>query len=380
MNNTPLGLPIVFVTVAILAIVFSIRRLRTLRRLPYGKWRRNTERVVLALVILVCAAAAVSTTYHAAALRYYRSVYRAPGRIYNVNGYGMHLYCTGSGSPTILLDAGLGNDSLDWDHVQPALSKTTRVCSYDRAGSGWSEPQPGTRDADQITSQLHALLQQAGVTGPLVLMGHSMGGIYIRDYASRYPQEIVGLIFVEAGTPLLEARESVELRAASNISMFQYYFYQADSTLGIERLTGGCSYAPGAGDEYFERVRAEDECGKLLEPLMREYQNIKQSGDETVHTGPYGDLPVLIFSRDLQIPQGPGLPPKLETEIKAVWDQAQEELKALSSHSRRIIAKGSGHHIPRDRADLINREVPLFIEQIRSGSPPPAPYGSTETE
>ena len=74
--------------------------------------------------------------------------------------------------------------------MQPELSKLTRVCSYDRAGYGWSAPRPGPRDADTVAQQLHALLQQAGITGPLVLMGHSMGGIYIRDYASQYPQGI----------------------------------------------------------------------------------------------------------------------------------------------------------------------------------------------
>ena len=382
MSITPLALPVLAVALAVLAIVFSIRRLRRLRRLPHGKWRRNVERVVLGLVILVCGAAAASTLFHAVALRYYRSIYQAPGTIYNVNGYKMHLYCTGEGSPTILLDAGLGNDSLDWDHVQPTLSRTTRVCSYDRAGMGWSEPQPGVRDADQITSQLHALLQQAGVTGPLVLMGHSMGGIYMRDYATRYPHDIVGLIFVDSGTPLAEDRESAELRAATEITRFKYYLFLTLSTLGVERLMGECSDIQKGVDEHLERMRVEDACGKSIEQVWREYQNLRQSGEETIHTGPYGDLPILIFSQDPRRPpdSGPSLPPRLETEMIALWNRSQEAFKGLSTRSRRIIAKGSGHHIPRDRADLINREVPLFIEQIRNGSPPPADNGSTETE
>jgi len=247
---------------------------------------------------------------------------------------------------------------------------------------GWSEPQPGARDADQITSQLHALLQQAGVTGPLVLMGHSMGGIYIRDYASRYPQDIDGMIFVDAGTPLLEDRESAELRTATEITRFKYYLFLTLSTLGAERLMGECSDIQKGVDEHLERMRVEDACGKSIEQVWREYQHLRQSGDETIHTGPYGDLPVLIFSQDPQKrpDSGPSHPAKLETEMIALWNQSQEDLKGLSTRSRRIIAKGSGHHIPRDRADLINREVPIFVEQIRNSLPPPAPYGSTETE
>jgi hypothetical protein len=169
-NATPLTLPVIIVLVALLALALSIRRLRTLRRLPPGRWRRITERVVLWLIISLSVAAGATTAFNAAALRYYRSVYRAPGTIYEVDGYKMHLYCAGEGSPTIVLESGLGDDSLVWDKVQPDLSKTTRVCSYDRAGMGWSAPRPGPRDADQIADQLHALLQQAGVTGPVVVL------------------------------------------------------------------------------------------------------------------------------------------------------------------------------------------------------------------
>ncbi len=183
MNANPLTLPIAIALVAILLIALSIRRLRTLQRTPHGKWRRITERVLLSLAILLFVVAAGSTIFNATALRYYRAIYTAPGKIYRVNGHDMHLYCTGEGSPTIVLEAGGGNGFLKWAKVQTGLSKTTQVCSYDRAGFGWSTPGPDPRDADTIASELHALLQQAGVRGPLVLMGHSMGGIYIRAYA-----------------------------------------------------------------------------------------------------------------------------------------------------------------------------------------------------
>ena len=208
MNANPLTLPIAIVLVAILIVALSIRRLRTLQRTPHRKWRRVTERVLLSLVILLCVIAAGSTIFNAAALRYYRAIYPAPGKMYVVDGHDMHIYCAGEGSPTIVLDAGMGNDSLAWAKVQPELSKTTRVCSYRRAGMGWRTPGPDPRDADNIASELHALLRQAGVSGPIVLMGHSMGGINIRAYATHYPQDLVGLIFVEGATPLEEDHES----------------------------------------------------------------------------------------------------------------------------------------------------------------------------
>ncbi len=142
MNANPLGLPILIVLGAILLVVLCIRRLRALQRNPYRKWRRITEWVLLSFAVLACTFLAGSTIYNAAALRYYRAIYPPPGKIYSVNGHDMHLYCTGEGSPTLSWTRAGGNDSLAWAKVQPELSKITRVCSYDRAGLGWSTPQP----------------------------------------------------------------------------------------------------------------------------------------------------------------------------------------------------------------------------------------------
>jgi len=132
LNVNPLTLPIAIVLVAILVVALSIRRLRTLQRTPHAKWRRITERVLLSLVILLCVIAAGSTIFNAAALRYYRSIYPAPGTIYRVNGHDMHIYCTGEGSPTIVLEAGLGDDSLKWGKVQPELSNFQKLREFAR--------------------------------------------------------------------------------------------------------------------------------------------------------------------------------------------------------------------------------------------------------
>jgi pimeloyl-ACP methyl ester carboxylesterase len=379
LNANPLTLPIVIVLIAILIVALCIRRLRTLRHTQHSKWRRITEWVLLSFAVLVCAFLAASTIFNAAALRYYRAIYPPPGKIYSVNGHDMHLYCMGEGSPTIVLDAGMGNDSLAWAKVQPELSKTTRVCSYDRAGMGWSTPQPGPRDSDSIVNQLHALLQQAGVHGPIVLMGHSIAGVYIRAYATRYPPDVTGLIFVDGSTPLQEDHGSAELRARNSISKYVYDSYVAAFALGVPRLMGQCSAVPGI-EGPTGKMWSELQCGLLLSEWRREYTSIRRSGEETINTGPYGDLPVLIFSEHpQQMRQTAGLPPQLALEMSVVWDQAQEDLKRLSTRSRRIIAKGSGHYIQIDRADLINREVPIFIQQIRDGELR-TDYGSTKTE
>ncbi len=379
MNPNPLTLPIVLVLVGIVVVALSIRRLRTLQRTPHGKWRRITERVLLSLVILVCVLLAGCTAYNAVALRYYRAMYPPPGKIYSVNGHDMHLYCTGEGTPTIVLEAGGGNGMLKWAKVQSGLSKTTRVCSYDRAGFGWSTPGPDPRDANTIADELHALLQQAGVCGPLVLMAHSRGGLYIRAYTAHNPEDVAGLVFVDSATPLDDDRESPELRAATSHSKYAYYPFVLLIALGLQRPVGACSAEPGFDQPDAARI-AQLECGKQFDPIWREYISTHRNGEETINTGPYGEMPILIFSRDPQLDRKTSdLPPKLAVEESTLWDQDQEALKRVSTRSRRIIAKGSGHPIQVERADLINREVAIFIQQLRNNELR-TDYGSTKTE
>jgi hypothetical protein len=142
---------------------------------------------------------------------------------------------------------------------------------------------------------------------------------------------------------------------------------------------GECSAVPGI-EGPTGKTAAELQCGLLWSEWRREYTSIRRSGEETINTDPYGNLPVLIFSQDTQqMRQIAGLPPQLALEMSVLWDQGQEALKRLSTRSRRIIAKGSGHLIPIERADLINREVPIFIQQIRNNELR-TDYGSTKTE
>jgi pimeloyl-ACP methyl ester carboxylesterase len=125
----------------------------------------------------------------------------APGRLINVGGHRLHLYCTGTGSPTVVLEAALPGTSSEWAWVQGAVARTTRVCSYDRAGYVWSEPSPGPRDAKHIAVELHRLLRAAGIGGPYVLVGHSMGGVYVREYAALYATSAAGMVLVDAASP-----------------------------------------------------------------------------------------------------------------------------------------------------------------------------------
>jgi pimeloyl-ACP methyl ester carboxylesterase len=122
----------------------------------------------------------------------------------DVGGFRLHINCQGTapaGTPTVVLEHGEGGWSSAWYLIQPGLSKVTQTCAYDRAGLGWSEPSHNPRDARNISTELHILLKKAGVTGPFVLVGYSYGGLYVREYASRYPRDVAGVVLVDATHP-----------------------------------------------------------------------------------------------------------------------------------------------------------------------------------
>lgn len=319
-----------------------------------------------AVILVGCIlAAAIGAAYNALSLHHFRRVAGVPGRLYDVGEHSVHLYCTGSGSPAILLSSGLGDDFTEWAKVQPVLSQHTRVCSYDRAGFGWSEPRPGAHDANAISSQLHQLIQVAGIQRPLVLVGHSISGIYLRSYAARYPGDLAGLVFIDGATPLQDSRIPKALLKIQQEQRRDMPWQRLLMMLGWYRLLGDCTSIPSGFEAYSAWIKADSCVPSQIDAIEQELDAEQASGQETIHAGPFGSLPLLILSRDPSV-LAPNWPAAVAKANAVVWDQMQEEAKALSSDSRRIIAKGSGHYIQDDRPDLVNRQIAALIVMVRN--------------
>jgi pimeloyl-ACP methyl ester carboxylesterase len=144
---------------------------------------------------------AIGAMYETAMRAHDRSAYPAPGTLYDVGGHRLHLYCTGAGSPTVVLEGGLGGTSPGWARITSDVNRTTRVCAYDRAGQGWSDDVDRPQDGLAIAADLHALLAQANETGPYVLVGHSAGGPYVMNFAARYPNQVAGVVLLDSMSP-----------------------------------------------------------------------------------------------------------------------------------------------------------------------------------
>ena len=189
------------------------------------------------------------TAFNAITLYHYR--HSPPGYMYRVNGRLMRLDCLGQGSPTLVLESGGGNDGMTFSAIQPKLALHTQVCSYDRAGLGWSDPGPHPRDADHVATELHGLLAAAHIQLPVVLMGHSMGGLFIRDYAAHYPAEVAGLVFEDSSTPLQNRQPAYRaFEEPRKATRFARFFDEATLVLGIPRLIGCLFRSSRSGERY----------------------------------------------------------------------------------------------------------------------------------
>lgn len=325
---------------------------------------------VLAAVIM--GAAAVLCLFNLAVVASARAQHPPLGQLYTVEGRSMHLYCVGQGSPTIVLEAGAGDDVLYWQTIQPGLAKLTRVCAYDRAGIGWSDPDPGKRDSETIARQLHGLLQTAGVQRPMIMVGASAGGFHVREYVREYPDDVVAVAFLDSSSPyqvdeLPGSRKWYDGEVRGRPKQVTWERLKVWS--GWPRLMGEChDTLPPALEQYQAASDAEQCRPNYVGGDLGEFLNFETSGREAERLTTLGDRPLLVISQD---------PDRSKTGWTAdaiagqpVWNREQEALKAMSSRSWRVIARGSRHHVHHDRADVVLREIEHLVTLMRGGAAP----------
>ncbi len=377
MDSLYYAVPAFLLMLAILVAWLAARRMRSPATATQPLWRKAAERIPLTVAALGLLAVALCGVYNAITIRRFLAANPPRGQLYPVNGRRMHLYCIGAGEPTVVLEAGLGaaSDVLDWSPHQAKLARYSRVCSYDRAGMGWSDGTDTPRDADHIAWDLHALLAEAGVRPPLMLVGASLGGLYIRDYAAHFRGEVAGLMLLDSSTAYQEQR----LRPNQGSREWAIAVLDAQYVLGLARLYGWCGQASPGPDRRYAEALAEDNCVAHWSGV-REFLAARQTSAEVALAPPFGTLPVLVVSRDpSRVLARPGASAD-QVARERVWNSMQEDLKDLSLHSLRIIARGSSHEVAVDREDLIVREAARIVDQIRGTAPEPTDYRATVVE
>lgn len=176
-----------------------------------GRIRRALLRAAAVVVFVILAGA----TYQGAATALERRQYPHPGRMIDIGDRQLHIYCLGDGSPTVVLEAPAAGMSAAWGWVQPAVAQTTRACTYDRAGLGWSEAGDRPYDPGAVPEQLHTLLDRSGEHGPYVLVGHGLGATFMRLYAAQFGADVRSLVLVDPPTTAPDQSGTMPLVRAS---------------------------------------------------------------------------------------------------------------------------------------------------------------------
>jgi len=312
------------------------------------RWLRNA---LLLEFILLLAAAAVGAIYERVSSARERRVSRPSGKLVDIGGYRLHLYCGGGSGPTVVLEHGLDGSYLDWFFVQPEVARFARVCSYDRAGYGWSNASPRARLPGVQADELHALLERAGEKSPFVLVGHSMGAFDVLMYAHRYPKQVAGIVLVDGSHP----EDELPFRWNDKIWI---RFMQLTASLGLPRWRKWCEGGP---DEIRPLKRGFCYEPKVFNTQYRQWAAFSESAKQVKGLGSLGSLPLLVISRDPQRSGGLG---KKERDLR--WQELQSDLTRLSSRSTEMVAQRSGHNIPFDRPDVVVTGIRRIVEQART--------------
>ena len=328
-----------------------------------NRWVLWTGRVLLGLLALTVLLAATGATYEAIMAVGDTKRYPPPGQLVDVGGHRLHLQCVGQGSPTVVLDAGLGAFSLDWGAVQPEIVTTTRVCAYDRAGLGWSEPGPRPRSPRQFADELHTLLTNAGIQGPYVLVTHSISGKTARLFASQHPNQVAGIVLVDARHESVDDHLTPEQVAAEDAQQQQFQdMIKWMARFGLVRLLWAPAWPsmlPGSENlspESRSTIGVLQARPQQIESALAEGQSRMESNSLLRAAGPLGDKPLVVLASAQTIDNVP------------FWKEAQETMAGLSSNSRLIVVP-SGHAIHFEQPAQVVESIRHVVNAARTGKP-----------
>jgi pimeloyl-ACP methyl ester carboxylesterase len=238
--------------------------------------RSRSRRWLLYPVIAFLALAAIGGGHATVGAAADAKAYLMPGQLLDVGGYRLHLNCTGSGTPTVVLQPGAGEMSSNMGWIAPAVARNTRVCVYDRAGRGWSEPADTRQDGEQIATDLHTLLQRGHVPGPYVLAGHSFGGLYTLSFAARYPDEVAGMVLVDSTAPASAAKPGAASAGGAGsdgilnrISALASISARLGLALQPRRLRQPAAAAPGRGTRQHRNREESSQHDRRVRPGRR---------------------------------------------------------------------------------------------------------------
>lgn len=326
-----------------------------------GPWLRRGLLGLLGLLIILALAGA---TYQVVGTRIDQRKYPPPGRMVDVGGYKLHMYCIGKGTPTVILDHVADTNSAQWGLIQPVVAGETQVCAYDRAGFGWSESGPPPRDARHSAQELHALLTAANVPAPYVLVGHSYGANVARVFAADYPDHTAGLVLVDPGIAYDRPGVPADVNEQWKTGYFIVRAAPALTHIGAMRLAATLGALPGHGD----LPPAQGEAYEALQLTARfrqavRDQDLRATSPQVLAAEQHlREVPLVVLSAEE--PQN--------DRSRQVWTDVNAGIAASVPNGVHRVVPGSDHMslvLKQEHAQVTSAAILDVVEAARMGQP-----------
>jgi len=307
---------------------------------------------VLTLLSLICSAATNDP--------------KPVGQMIDIGGRKLHIHCTGTGTPAVIVENGGAGFSFDWELVQPQVARFTRICTYDRAGYAWSDPGPEFDTFDQASHDLHVLLANAGIHGPYVLVGHSLGGMLVRYYQAKYPGEVVGMVLVDSSHEESLQHIGPKIVRIPELTAKQFHDLM-DETKADRPKNPEPDPVPTTIFPPYDKLPAQYQtlhlwALKKVLPLVKNWglnlqfdlSRLHQLRVATPH--PLGTIPLAVLTATNETPGD-------EDHFRL-----QSDLTQLSGNSRQILVSGSGHLIYLDQPQAVIRSITAVVNSAKQHS------------
>lgn len=298
----------------------------------------------------------------------------APGELIDVGGYSLHLYCTGEGGPAVILDAGLGDWSINMANLQEQIAEFTQVCTYDRAGYGWSDEGPEPRTSQQIVDELAALLENGEVEPPYILAGHSFGGINVMMFAAQHPELVEAVVLLDASHPEqmdalnAEVPEIVALEESAAVA-YQGMLEMAEAGAPVPQEMLDAFRPQGITDEQFEIWSQVVVQPKSLRAMINELASLNDSLAQAQEVDTLGDIPLVVIAHGVKLGDmmtdedlaAMGVTREIMDTYEALWRGFQEDYLTYSTDSTLVIADQSHHYVYVTQPDLVVEAIQELI-------------------
>jgi len=330
------------------------------------------KRIGITIILLITSLVMAGASYQFIQEKIDEWNYPPPGKLIDIGGYKLHIHCTGRGGPTVILDSGLGLSSIDWTLVQSKIAEFSQVCSYDRAGYGWSDESPYPRTSVQMMEELNTLLTEAGIPPPYILVGHSLGGINIRVFTNLYPEKVAGLVLIDPSheqqinpKQLPPPPEDIQPNRFLDLVRVRLGITRLQLLLSNQTITPQ-QFPESIQDIWLAKLSTTKQTKTSLDESYNIDDNLKNIASMDDHVG---DKPlIVIMGAKLQ-----GLEKLGYSEEWVEWDRKfREFMNTLNKDfadkapkGKYMIAEESGHMIPWQQPTIIVEAVREMVENTR---------------